>query len=261
MLWVDALGRAGSLIPRVAPGGQGGAPSRSSGGVSKLSRIDVHSDPAVRDALDTLDEAELFALVAAAGAAARGAQSELYARHVRFLYGVLLKRQARTLSLAGMNAEDLVQETFRRAFERAHTFRADGITDTERVRRRARAWLGRVAQNILADRLRSVREISASPYLERFSTEDIDEAPASTPQLRLLREALTSLSEREQDVLRVTAMYQKAGEKQRLPNAVSQKLAQRWDTNSENVRAIRSRAMKKVKSFMQAHAAAAKEGP
>jgi RNA polymerase sigma factor (sigma-70 family) len=211
--------------------------------------------------MDLLDDAELFARVAAAGDAARLAQAELYRRHVRYLYGVLVKRQSRLLAVAGMSAEDLVQEAFRRAFERAATFTRDGITDEERLRRRVRAWLGRIAQNILADRLRTSREVSASPYLERVTTEDIDEAPSSTPQLRLLREALSSLSEREQDVLRVTALYQKAGEHQRLPNAVSQKLAQRWDTSSENVRAIRSRAIKKVKSFMQDRSLAQEEGP
>ncbi len=211
--------------------------------------------------MQSIDDAELFARVARKDDTSRAAQGELYARHVRYLYGMLIKRQTRTLSVAAMSAEDLVQETFRRAFERADTFSPQGITEQERLRRRVRAWLGRIAQNLLADRLRSIREVSASPYLERVTTDDLDDAPPSTPELRLLREALSKLSEREQDVLRVTALYQKAGEHQRLPNAVSQKLAQRWDTSNDNVRAIRSRAMKKVKSFMHSRGVAPKEGP
>ena len=54
------------------------------------------------------------------------------------------------------------------------------------------------------------------------------------------------------DVLRVTALYQRAGEAhQRLPNDVSAELAERWGTTNENIRAIRSRAMKKLKTFLE----------
>jgi RNA polymerase sigma factor (sigma-70 family) len=191
--------------------------------------------------------------------AAHEAEGELYGRHVRYLYGVLSSRQQRMLTLAGISAEDLVQDTFRRAFERAHTFSTDGISDPEQLRRRTRAWLGRIAQNLLADTLERVREVSATPYVERVSCEEVDEPPASSPELRMVREALEELSDREQDVLRVTALYFRAGEHQRLPNAVSAELADRWSTTSENVRAIRSRAMKKLKELLWARGAARKE--
>jgi DNA-directed RNA polymerase sigma subunit (sigma70/sigma32) len=47
-------------------------------------------------------------------------------------------------------------------------------------------------------------------------------------------------------------LYFRAGEEhQRLPNEVSAELARRWDTTSENVRAIRSRALKKLRSYLQ----------
>jgi DNA-directed RNA polymerase sigma subunit (sigma70/sigma32) len=63
-------------------------------------------------------------------------------------------------------------------------------------------------------------------------------------------EGLDELSEREQDVLRVTALYQRAGDHQRLPNAISAELALRWETTNENIRAIRSRALKKLSDFV-----------
>jgi RNA polymerase sigma factor (sigma-70 family) len=178
-----------------------------------------------------------------------------YSRHVRFLYGLLLRRKTDLLSLAGLSAEDLVQETFHRAFERAHTFQAAEDLDAARALARTRAWLSRVATNLLADQLHRLREISATPYLERVSCDAIDEqAPSSRPsRVDLVAQGLEELTEREQDVLRVSALYFKAGEEHnRLPNAVSADLAQRWQTTNENIRAVRARAMKKLKAFLTA---------
>jgi RNA polymerase sigma factor (sigma-70 family) len=207
---------------------------------------------------DEPTDAELLERVAAREGhprAARDAEAALYARHVRYLYGALAARQSRLLAIAGLSAEDLVQETFHRAFERAHTFTTEGVIDPEHLRRRTRAWLGRIAQNLLADRLERVREVSSTPYVERVSCEAIDEPPPSSPELRLVRDALAELSDREQDVLRVTALYLRAGDHQRLPNAVAAELADRWATTSENVRAIRSRAMKKLRQLLTARGA------
>jgi DNA-directed RNA polymerase sigma subunit (sigma70/sigma32) len=46
-----------------------------------------------------------------------------------------------------------------------------------------------------------------------------------------------------------------------LPNAVSAELAHRWGTNSENIRAIRSRALKKLKAFVAERGANLREVP
>jgi RNA polymerase sigma factor (sigma-70 family) len=203
-----------------------------------------------------LSDAELLARVAERArdaSAARQAEALFYGRHVRYLYGVLLKRVKGPLSLSGQEVEDLVQETFFRVFERAHTFRDEPGIEPERAVLRVRAWLGRIAQNLLADSLARAQEVSATPYLEGVSSEEL--APESTrdsPELGLIVEALDALSERERDVLRVAALYHRLGEAhQRLPNAVSAELALRWETTSENIRAIRSRAMKKLRDFLK----------
>ena len=185
---------------------------------------------------------------------ARAAEGEFYSRHVRYLYGVLVHRVRGPLALTGRETEDLVQETFFRAFERAHTFSIGDAVDDESLRRRTRAWLGRIAQRLLADWLSGHREIAASPFLESWAdalVEEEDAPPSSrSPQRQLLRDALDTLTERERDVLRVAALYHRPGnEHQRLPNEVSAELARRWGTTNENVRAIRSRAMKKVRDF------------
>lgn len=207
---------------------------------------------------DEPDDAELLFRIAntrAGSDAARAAQSIFYRRHVRYLYAVVVKRCARLLELSSLSAEDLVQDSFHRAFSRASTFRRDGIADPERLQRRARAWLGRIAERLLADSLADSHEISDSPYLERLSSNDSDDFVTGSPKLELVCRALDSLSEREQDVLRVSALYQRVGEvHQRLPNAVAAELAARWNTSSDNIRAIRSRAMKRLRAAVDAGA-------
>lgn len=202
---------------------------------------------------DDTSDAPLLARVAAGPSRdARLAQAAFYARHVGYLHGVLRRREGTLRRAAGLSVEDLVQDTFQRAFQYAASYRAGDTGDPERERRRARAWLGRIAQNLIADALTGNQEVSSSPFIERVSDEDVDEpAPPSSPELRSLREALSDLSEREQDVLRVTALHHRVGGgEQRLPNDVSAALAARWDTNSQNIRAIRSRALKKLERWL-----------
>jgi len=200
-------------------------------------------------------DAELLARVARGDhdpARSRDAQAQFYERHVRYLYGALRKRR-QLLELAGESAEDLVQETFQRAFERAQTFRGAPELDTDRQRQRTRAWLGRVAHSLLVDKLRDEPARADSPYLERLGVDDDDSGGAVTPALERVVQALGSMSEREQDILRVTALYYRAGhESQRLPNRVSEELAQRWQTTNDNIRAIRSRALKRLKALVMA---------
>lgn len=183
---------------------------------------------------------------------ARAAEAEFYARHARYLYGVLVQRVRRPLALSGREVEDLVQETFFRAFARASTFTVGDAWDADSERRRSRAWLGRIAQRLLADWLADVREVSASPYLDSLAEPEAGPSSSRSPKLQLLREALDTLTERERDVLRVAALYFRPGEEhQRLPNEVSAELARRWETTSENIRAVRSRATKKLKEYLE----------
>jgi RNA polymerase sigma factor (sigma-70 family) len=204
--------------------------------------------------VDHFSDAELLERVskrADNASAARAAETEFYDRHARYLYGVLMQRLRRPLALSGREVEDLVQETFFRAFARASSYSAGDAWDEASQRRRSRAWLGRIAERLMADWLQDSREISASPYLDTLAEPEPPPPSSRSPKLRLLREALETLNERERDVLRVAALYFRPGEEhQRLPNEVSAELARRWQTSSENIRAIRSRATKKLKDYL-----------
>jgi RNA polymerase sigma factor (sigma-70 family) len=196
-------------------------------------------------------------------AEARAAEAVFYRRHVRFLYGVLHKRKAELLAGAGLTAEDLVQETFMRTFERAHTFsEAPADRGAEYATARTRAWLGSVATRLLADHMNRLREVSATPYLERLTVEAVDHEPENeSASVARVVEGLERLTERERDILQVTALYKRAGEEHgRLPNAVAQDLSKRWGTTNDNIRAIRVRAMKKLKEFLFSQGVDAKGG-
>lgn len=180
----------------------------------------------------------------------REAQEMLYLRHAPYLLGVLRGRAARLLTFTQMTAEDLLHETFFRAFARSESYKCGDEGPSVEESRRTRAWLGKIAQRLLLDAVRANHESPASCEMD----EVIDEGPPSsgTGQARLVREAIATLSEREQDILRVTALYHRVGEDhQRLPNDVAAQLSANWETSPDNIRAIRKRAMAKVKKYVE----------
>ncbi len=192
-------------------------------------------------------DATLLCAIAQQPGSCRAEQEEFYQRHVRYLLAVVRKHCMR-LNFDAHEVEDVVHDTFQRAFERAATFRASDSPDSDEQRRWSRAWLGQIARNLILAKLRAPSETPASDVLEHTAaTRDSTPPSAPNPRMQALRMALESLGEREQDVLRVSALYHRAGhDHQRLPNEVSEALAKRWSTSNDNIRAIRSRALKKV---------------
>jgi RNA polymerase sigma factor (sigma-70 family) len=187
---------------------------------------------------------------------ARAAWDELYRRHAEYLYAVCLRAYGPLLG-GEPGACDLVAETFKRAYEHADTFDAAGIADADRLRRRARAWLGRIAQRLAQTALRGRGRLPAR-FLEQDQWQYVStpspQRKADPRKTRLVREALSSLGEREQVVLRVTFQWYEPGrEHQRLPNDVAADLAASLQTTSENLRQIRRRALRKVETYLREH--------
>jgi len=96
--------------------------------------------------------------------------------------------------------EGLVQDTFIRAYERAGTYRPpDDSDDALLRRRRVRAWLARISENIFLDSFRNEPQITLvdDDELAEHSSPDppTDEAPP--PHLMELEQALGQLSEAE----------------------------------------------------------------
>lgn len=177
-----------------------------------------------------------------------GALAEFYRRHADYLHGVCSTAYRTTLRTEGV--KDLVLDTQ----ERAGTFRRSGLADPERMRRRVRGWLGAIARNLAMDTLRA----RANQREEPLTQEHLDNIPSkgnraeSSAEVLLVREGLaTVLSDREQEVLRLTMhYYEPERPHQRLPDAVAADLAKHLGTTSDNLRKIRSAALQKMKRFL-----------
>jgi len=185
--------------------------------------------------------------------AAREAWAELYERHAEFLHGICWHAYSDLLH-GDVSVGDLVAETFRRAFGKAGSFSCDDTEDTDLIRRRVRAWLGRIAQRLLQDILRGRSRLNVV-HLEPEAWERVaGPSPATAPEdgrVELVREALEQLSPREQLVLRVTFQWYRLGcENQRLPSDVVEELSVTLGTTPENLRQIRRRALQRVRRLM-----------
>jgi RNA polymerase sigma-70 factor, ECF subfamily len=116
---------------------------------------------------------------------------ELYSEHA----GALL-RYALRLTGDRARAEDVVQETLLRAWQHPHVF-----DDSERS---PRAWLFRVARNMIIDEHRSSRfrrEVSSPDGPDEFEHRGPDEVDAALDRL-LIGDALTQLSPEHRAVVR-----------------------------------------------------------
>jgi len=191
---------------------------------------------------------------------ANEAWAEFFRRHIDYMYGKC--RDVCRGVLAGSGPDDLAQLTFIRAYEKASTFKSGEIKDPDMLRLRVRAWLGRIAQNIYRDMLRG-RKDSKELAVDREELEEAPEqvlaAPTTSTHKRLLDEAIDSLSEKKQHVLRITYQYNQPGKKhQRLPNQVTEELAKTLNTTSNNIRQLRRRALQDVNQFIKSKTGAAK---
>jgi RNA polymerase sigma factor (sigma-70 family) len=183
---------------------------------------------------------------------ARDAWAEFYRRHHGYLYSVC--RRAHRSLIGDDRVFDLIHDTFIRAFQRACSFHGAGDADLDGQQRLARAWLGAVSEHVVRDYFRrepQVEFVDVEPFAD-------DSGPGreatSEPPVSLLDAALETLTDREQEVLRTTALWYKPGERhQRLPNKIMEQLMTSLGTSSANVRQIRVRAIAKVKSFMDSH--------
>ena len=182
-------------------------------------------------------------------AVARAAWAEFFRRHAKYLYRRCRRFTKNVLDEAGTN--DLVQETLIRAYDRAGTFNGAGIKDTQRLERRTRAWLGRIALNIFRDILRDREGRREVPLDENDPAPEPEPRQTSLTSARrqLIDEAIDSLSEREQIVLRTVFQYFEPGKN--LPRPVIEDLANSLKTTSDNLRQIKSRALRKINQYIK----------
>jgi RNA polymerase sigma factor (sigma-70 family) len=207
---------------------------------------------------DDMTDFELIQRMADQGsnfAAAREAWEQFYLRHHRVLMYISMSDHGYLLGQDDIN--DVVHDTFLKAFNRAGSFDHQESCPADVQERKCRAWLAAIAENIVRDRFRGQLEISIVDETEIERTESprqetTDETEIPEPErLKLLRSGFAGLSEIEQTVLRATMSWWQADQQhQRMPNAAMQELSRQIDRSPENIRKIRSRAMDKLEKYV-----------
>ncbi len=206
----------------------------------------------VKDA-ELLMDAELLKNIAFAQGdyadpVAREAFSEFYQRHAAWLYGRLRRTNAYGL-LRSMDAiQDVVQETFYRAYKGANTFDPKLIIDPSRLEGLVRGWLGGIANRVIADMLKRsepdvVKFVRPEPRQTAWRYATGEPVPDSVV-VKALQKELQKLSPLQRDILATDGLYyQPDMNYQRLPNGVAKKLAEKHSTSSANIRQVRRRTM------------------
>ncbi len=188
--------------------------------------------------------------------AARAAWAAFYKRHLSFLL-TACRKYAQGLLRYGA-AEDLAEDTMLRVWDNgAATYRCDPTADADTARLRVRAWLCRIAHNIAANRLRgrTLLQIDLSDFEWTLIAEPSKGTPSEMSD-RLRAAMQTALTDRERQVIRVVAQYDDPLHPGRhLPEDVLSDLERQLGTTRENIRQIKSRALRKLKAAIGDQAA------
>lgn len=184
----------------------------------------------------------------------REAWGMFYQRHAPYLHRVCARVHSRLIGLD--KVPDAVSDTFLRAYEKAATFGISGVPPEDQTRA-VRGWLTKINENIVRDYFRNAPMVDLidEPSLGVVEVSRRDDDTGSGSELsaegRLIEEGLSTLSEREQRVLRETVFwYVDGAHQQRMPHAAMEKLAGELDTTASNIRQIRTRALGKLRQYV-----------
>lgn len=155
------------------------------------------------------------------------------------------------LSVCGDNGDaDLVYEaTWRKIWKRpTYDFKSYKVS--------FRTWMAVIAKRSWLDIRRKavlssdVETPDYAVYPEEFDFEGNCEIPDMNKQL--LEEALHQLNEREYDIL-LTYIEYDTDQMKHVPNQIIEALTTKYQTTSANLRKIKSRALQKVKDYIDQH--------
>jgi len=193
-------------------------------------------------------------------AGSRQALADFYIRHVEDLHRFCSQFRNRLGGDPGV--QDLVEDTFIRAAQRAHTFKADELAEPLTLYPRTRSWLQRIATRLFLDRqseserLREALEKQAEEENREkihgrliFEPEPEERRKPATPLALRARAVLKSLKHRDRMIL-VLSLDWFDPEKRRFepPSMVIREICRKYRISAENYRKIRSRAYKYCES-------------
>lgn len=191
--------------------------------------------------------------------------NEFFLRYKSFLLRAC-KKSCASFDSSEMLADDIFQNTLLKVLNKANTFKSknpDG--DSKNISVEIKAWLSRIAYNELINFLRKNPDEKAlsNPFREKSINladtiiEDYEEEvetikPEKVIQKNLLESALATLTEREKYILMAYMQYfDPAQPLKHLPDDVLSSICVKFTIKADNVRQIKSRAMKKLKAQLE----------
>lgn len=186
---------------------------------------------------------------------AQSAWAVLFIRHKEFLEAVV-KRTVQDCFGDAAAVDDIVAETFKKVYEKAGTFeQPEESLDVDSKRRCFRAWLSRIAVNLIRDAQRGQQRFTAT-NIEKEHWDDIEVSLEDLPawDVQRLGQVMDEvLDAREQDILRTTYRFYDpdTGKPPRLPSDEVQRICTEHNITAEHLRQIRGRALKKLTEAME----------
>jgi len=153
-------------------------------------------------------------------------------------------------------ADTLLQDTFRKVFDTQKGKGTFSLTKAKNKDQAIKAWLFTIAKNTLKDYIKSTTNkqkafISNSELMEDQHPLIDPENEATFHSLSVemadLQAALSSLKEREQTIVRLTLQHLEEGG---IPEWLRTSLCKEYGITGDNLRQIRSRALKKLLTFL-----------
>lgn len=190
----------------------------------------------------------------------RAALGELYVRHGEYLYHKVILPWCRRRGYDDSVASDLIQELLLHLTKKASKFHSgdDGGQDVER--RKIRAWMGQVFENLAKDLMRKAHAPFYPTSITIDGEFDLDELPCEEStsdddvslQMSELQKAMDHLGEKERDVVRAYMMEKDPkNHNARFKQGVSQEIAANLNISKENLRQTYHRAIKKLKKHLE----------
>jgi len=212
------------------------------------------SAAAAATAIDPWDASahELLAMMSRKDAApllASDALTVLYRRFSPRLWGA-----ARRYEYLGpdYDAEAVLNQTFLRAYHRAHTFQCDPGPDREVQEQRVLIWLFKIQKNLIRDQQREIfsRRQDARAAQHHALARQLKPVPGCG--MEVLRQFRATLSEKEAEILLTSGKHcNLASGMCELPREVRVALCQKYRLTEENLRVIRTRLVARLKNFIQ----------
>ncbi len=179
---------------------------------------------------------------------AQEAWAEFYKRHSKYIFYIIQKKLYNTPLLDMVS--DITTDTFIKVFEGgAKTFKKSEENDTDRIRGHVRAWLGKIAANLINDLFKghALKEINLSFDIYNNFNETSDEF-ISEDIIKLNRIINENLNEREKHILNICSQYfDPKNPTKQLPTEELDEICLHWNITRANFRQIKKRAIEKIK--------------